>query len=246
MKFPSKPKEILIWILLLVFAVYYILVRDFGSIFHVFLVTSLTLLFDAAFLTIRKIKLFRLSAACASGLILSILLPPDVRLTVQIAAPFFAMASKHFLVSKGFHIFNPVAFGVVMVSIFFNVYPSWWAVSYSLVPAILILVLVGYVAIKRVKKGPVLLAFYTSLVIISLIRHENLNFVLDYTTLFFAFVMLCEPVTSPDKPKNQLIYGALVAFLIFITPAVILQIFKDPLIFALLIGNKFSFWRERL
>ncbi len=73
----------------------------------------------------------------------------------------------------------------------------------------------------------------------------------DPTVLFFAIVMLPEPMTSPIRPKLQIAFGITVAVLAILLshPWVTLHIpivasLPDPLIIALLISNATFFNRK--
>ena len=67
----------------------------------------------------------------------------------------------------------------------------------------------------------------------------NSTVFLDPTTLFFALVMLPEPMTSPPDYKKQALYGVLVgvlSYLLSVYPP-ISGLLPDVLIPALLLGN---------
>jgi len=242
-KLLKRPKESLILLLTL------ILLVSMTSFSIVQVITNLLagviscLLFDAFFLKLRKIKLFKLSAAFATGLILAILISPSAPLYVFVTASLAAMFSKNFIRLKNFHVFNPAAFGAFTSLIIFNIPISWWAVSYSLTPALITIIGVGYITIIKLKKLPVLVSFYTALIITFLLLNVPLQAIFDYTAIFFVFVMLCEPMTSPNKKTLQLAYGGLAALLSFTLPA---ELVKDPVIFSLLLVNGMGFYFERV
>src|SRR5206468_2445876 len=57
--------------------------------------------------------------------------------------------------------------------------------------------------------------------------------------LFFAFIMLTEPLTTPPTKRLQIMYGALVGFL-FVPQIHIGNIYSTPEL-ALIIGNIYSY-----
>ncbi len=252
MKLTRKPKECLIFLLTTLLLLSLFTNSPISVFRNVIVCVSFTFIFDVLFLKIRKIKLFKLSAAIVTGLILSMLIPLGEPVQIYAAASLVAMFSKNFIRLKNFHIFNPAAFGIMVLSLVFGIFPSWWVITSKPIPLILGLAAIGFLVLASLKKWPVFISFYlTFLITFILLRINEIglnavrNALFDYTTIFFALVMLCEPMTSPKTFKNQIIYGAAVGLIAITTPQYMLGIFNEPLTFALLIGNIINFKVER-
>lgn len=190
-----------------------------------------TVFFDLV-LTYLKSKTFFIPwSALVTGLIIALIISPNA-LWYQVAVICaLAMAGKNFLRINNRHLFNPAALGLFLGGIFFNLDVSWWGVS---AVVFLILLLPGYVSFYKMRRFGSILSF---LVFYNLL--SGFKLLLDPTTIFFALVMLPEPMTSPFDLKKQILYGAIVA-----TAALVLSyfpIFPDVLIPALLLGNVFNF-----
>ncbi|MEK9178191.1 MAG: RnfABCDGE type electron transport complex subunit D [Patescibacteria group bacterium] len=205
--------------------------------------------FDLLFLSLRRVKLFFPSAAIATGIILSLIIDPFAPFYVLIAAPFAAIFSKNFI-RMGRHIFNPAAFGALTIAILFSSQASWWGPSIYLgSPLYLLVFLPGLVSFYRMRRWRIISAFLLSYLILGTIF--NLQFsiynLFDPTLIFFSLVMLPEPMTTPNHPKRQILFGAFVALITFVLP----QLFQvsnlqfsmniDPLILSLLLGNLLFF-----
>lgn len=197
-----------------------------------FLSSAATIGSDFFFLKLRGKPLFFPSAAIVSAVIIVLLFPPNLP-WYQIFLPgVLAMLSKNFLRVWERHIFNPAAFGLLLGGIIFRQSTSWWGVSWQQVAgsplAFIILLTPFLVSALRMRRYFIQLSFLTSLAFFKVP-------ILDPTLLFFAAVMLPEPMTTPAKPITQLAFGAAVALLSTI------NYFPDPLLLALLISNVLFF-----
>lgn len=155
-----------------------------------------------------------------------------------------AMAGKYILFWKRKHIFNPAAAGVVTTSLLFGWYASWWVGTAPMLPFLLL----GVLIVRKIKRTKEIAAFFAASIVIMLISafFNHNNFILVFKNaftqspiLFFAFVMLTEPLTSPTRRRFQILYGALVAIVGNFVASEI----------ALLFGNIFAYFvgtRERL
>lgn len=187
-----------------------------------------------------------------SGLILTLIFGPlplvDNLLTLTFVA-FVASASKFVLVWRHAHVFNPAAFGVITSAFVLDVGASWWVGSVYLLPIVLVFGL--YEARYKINRLHLIISFFAAYVVFFLARSfilgadlapalEHLWNVLRYSPiLFFAFVMLVEPLTSPAERNKRIYYGVLVALLAVWLPEVIP---KAPytLELSLLAGNVFA------
>lgn len=157
-----------------------------------------------------------------TALILALILSPPATWYGWLVLPIVAtvaMASKYFLLMGHKHIFNPAAAGAVFAGIIFGYWPSWWVG----VPQILPLVMIGGLLIARKMKRLDMVALFIGLYLLLTFLQLILDippteafFTLIYVfstsaLVFFATIMLTEPLTSPTNRRMYLGYAALVA-----------------------------------
>lgn len=169
-----------------------------------------------------------------------------------IFASIFAMSSKYILNINKKHIFNPAAIAVLVSFLLTVGGASWWiGTSTMLIP-----VLFGLLIIRKIQRFSLVFAFLiTSLLVISLFSLISgfntlqvlINTLLESPILFFALVMLTEPLTTPPTRKLQIYYGIIVGVLFY--PQIhILSFYFTPEA-TLIAGNIFSYLvspKERL
>jgi Na+-transporting NADH:ubiquinone oxidoreductase subunit NqrB len=106
----------------------------------------------------------------------------------------------------------------------------------------------GLLMVRKLRRTDLVVSFLAvSLITFSgfiLLRGQELipsleKFFLTSPIIFFAFVMLTEPLTTPPTKKLRMIYGALTGFL-FAPQIHIGSIFSTPEL-SLLVGNVFSY-----
>ncbi len=193
-----------------------------------FLSITITIGTDFLFAGLRAKPFFFPSAAIVSAIIIALLTSPNSPWYQIILPGVLAMFSKNFLRTGDKHIFNPAAFGLLLGGIILGQNTSWWGVSWQQLAsqplAFIILLTPFLVSALRLRRYFIQLAF---LLVLAFFKVAPL----DPALLFFAAVMLPEPMTTPVRPISQLIFGAAVALLSLI------PYFPDPLLFALLVGN---------
>jgi len=159
------------------------------------------------------------------------------------AAGIFAMLSKYLLVYGKRHIFNPAALGGFAVAQLFGYHPSWWVGTVVLVPLVFI---AGQLILRKIKRYlmvSVFMALYLGYLIINFLLKDQAGELLHVVwlgltatpVLFFAYIMLTEPASSPNKLSQAIPYAVLVAVLFSVTA---LGIAPEE---ALLIGNALAF-----
>lgn len=161
----------------------------------------------------RKKVILPLSAAI-SGMIIALVLNPGIKWHIPLIVSVIAIAQKHIIRYKGRHIFNPANFGLLTAIFVFGAYITWWGQSIW----VLILLAGGLIAYRM--KRPELPLIFTGVFILllsfeALINKQPLIDSLFLVNLFFVFVMLIEPKTSPLTRKGRMIFGALAAALSF-------------------------------
>ncbi|HSX47575.1 MAG TPA: RnfABCDGE type electron transport complex subunit D, partial [Patescibacteria group bacterium] len=187
-----------------------------------------------------------------TGLILALILPPNINakgIAFFIMASILAMASKYIFTYKRSHIFNPAAVAIVLTNLGANQSATWWIGTSTMLPFVLI---GGVLVMRKIQREEMILTFFLfsilTTTLYSILGHtsiiSNLHaLILSSGTVFFGFVMFCEPYTSPSKRQLQILYAGLVA--IIIPPLFhIFNYYSSPEV-ALVIGNIFSFLSDR-
>jgi ferredoxin-NADP reductase/Na+-translocating ferredoxin:NAD+ oxidoreductase RnfD subunit len=159
-------------------------------------------------------------------------------------ASVLAMASKYILAVKGKHLFNPVALAVTLTYFTINQSASWWIGDARLLPFV---VAGGLLVARKIRRFDLALSFLcgalVTLLAASLFTGDFLNtlqrVVFFSPLLFFSFVLITEPLTTPPTRSLRVVYGAVVGFLF--TPVIHLGSFFTTPELALLIGNVFSY-----
>lgn len=164
-----------------------------------------------------------------SALILILILNPiqdQASLVSTFLVAVMTQASKYLFAINKKHIFNPVA-----IAILISGSATWWI---SNPKTSFMIAIGGLVLIYKLRRLKLLMCFLVTSIFIMFISGESIRgFVSSSPVLFFAFVMLTEPLTSPTSPKWQLVYGILIGIL-FTMPS-----FSPEL--ALIIGNILSY-----
>lgn len=183
-----------------------------------------------------------------TGLILACIITPisDIHsLPILIWAPILAMASKYIFAIGKKHLFNPAALAVAITALALNQSASWWVGTTWIAPVILI---GGLLLVRKLRRSDLVFSFFVAALLTTAAFTVTKNgdllktvdvIVLQSSLLFFAFVMLTEPLTTPPTVRLQILYGALVGVL-FAPQIHIGSVYSTPEL-ALLIGNIFSY-----
>ena len=160
-------------------------------------------------------------------------------------AAVWAMASKYILAIRRKHIFNPAAVAVALTAFTLNQAASWWVGTPAMVPFVLF---GGLLVARKTARFDLILSFLTAAcaVILGAELAKGVGVIpaagrllADTPVLFFAFVMLTEPSTTPPSRTRRVVYGAMVGSLF--APFLHLgQLYFTPEL-ALLVGNVFSY-----
>lgn len=188
-------------------------------------------------------------SASITALILFLIMPPPVTLMTGLfltLAAAIAMAGKFLLNVKGKHLFNPAALGAFAVGLAGLIYPTWWVGSMVMLPAVAIL---GFLVVRKIRRFDLVITFLLVAGVSTLARSlyfeesllETLSIaILSGPIVFFAAIMLTEPLTSPPTKTMRLVYGAVVALLVAI-PYNIGPVYSTPEL-ALILGNVFAYF----
>ncbi len=173
-----------------------------------------------------------------SALILGLIIAPPKNLQEVIFlgwAALLMVTSKFVLAIGKKHIFNPVTISVAITALTIRGSANWWVGNAAILP---IVAIGGFLIIRKIKRLDMVLAFLlAALILIGPSRWmRSIN---DTPLIFFAVIMLTEPLTTPPTRILRIIYGALVGILI--APQIHFgSIYTTPEI-ALIIGNIFSY-----
>lgn len=163
-----------------------------------------------------------------------------------------AILSKYIFRSRHANVFNPAALAVIASYYVFHTGQSWWGALTEMPLAVQVLLLVGGLFITdRVNKMPLVLTFLGTYFVLFTVT----SFIADprwvaeiyrlpdlEAALYFAFIILTDPPTSPAKYPDQLIFGVLVAgvsFAFFEWAGVVYY-----LLAGVLVGNVWESWRR--
>jgi len=156
-----------------------------------------------------------------------------------------AMASKYILAPGKKHFLNPAAISVAIVGFVLGQSASWWVANIYLLPFV---AATGYLLVRKIKRADLVLSFFTITILTSLTfslvagqtLFQSLLRPLAYSPiLFFAFIMLTEPMSIPPSRMLRIIYGLIVGFL-FVPNVHIGSFYFSPEL-ALIIGNFFVY-----
>jgi ferredoxin-NADP reductase/Na+-translocating ferredoxin:NAD+ oxidoreductase RnfD subunit len=187
-------------------------------------------------------------SAYITALILALIIAP-IKNSHDLAflgwAGLLSMATKYIFAIDKKHLFNPAAIAVVLTSLFANQSAVWWVGTLPLSPFVLV---GGYLIVHKIRRQDLVFSFFIvallATTVLGVASGQKISqlifrFVIDLPLLFFAFVMLTEPLTTPPTKKLRLLYGALVGFL-FVPQLHFKSIYLTPEI-VLIIGNIFVY-----
>ncbi len=191
-----------------------------------------------------------LESVYITTLILSLILTPFQNHSFQALPLLFwaavlAVSSKYILAINKKHIFNPVAISVVITDLALGSSASWWVGTAIMAPFVL---LSGLLIVRKTKRTDLVFSFILIALIVTfgqgMLKGSNAitlakQVIFDSPILFFAFVMLTEPLTTPPTKTLQSLYGGIVGFLF--SPYIHFGTFFTTPEIALVAGNIFSY-----
>lgn len=185
-----------------------------------------------------------------TALILALIITPPaageyiVSLKFLIAAGVLSEVSKYVINIGKKHIFNPAALAIVITSYTLGQSASWWVGTASMLGFVLI---GGLLITRKVQRFDAAIAFTITVAVIIVgftlgTGHTSLYFkqlILDSPLVFFATIMLTEPLTMPPTADGRIGYGILVGWL-FAPQTHFGTLYFSPEL-SLLVGNVFSY-----
>lgn len=187
-------------------------------------------------------------SSAITGLILFLILYPPTTIeegVVVAVTGIVAIASKYLLVWKGRLLFNPAAVGLVAIALFGRGEGIWWVGTPLLFPFVSVL---AFLIVRKLEREHLFLACAFSALLVALLvgvldggAVSEIVYALVFAgpLVFFAGIMVTEPLTTPPTRMLQVVYGIVVGA-ISVSPFVIGSFGTSPE-FALLVGNIFSF-----
>jgi Na+-translocating ferredoxin:NAD+ oxidoreductase RnfD subunit len=209
-------------------------------------------LVDALILRVRKKAWEFPSGAVLTALIVAMVLRAQEPWYVVTITSVAAVLSKYIFRSRSANVFNPAALAIVASFYAFHTGQSWWGALTEVAPwAQVTLVATGLFIVDRVNKMPLVLVFlgtyfllFTVTAFVSdprwvseVFRPPDLE-----AALFFAFIILTDPPTSPAKYPDQIVCGMIVAvaaYAFFEWAGVVYY-----LLAGVLAGNVWEAWRR--
>ena len=214
------------------------------------LITTTTLLFNKIFSYLFSAP-SNPESTYITALILALIISPPTSflapafLSLVFWASAWAVVSKYIFAIRDKHIFNPAALGVAVTALVLGQSASWWIGSWALLPFVLA---GGALITRKIKRFDLVFAFLVTATLVifvpallhgvGIVNGLSRAFVL-MPTIFFATIMLTEPLTTPPTRTLRILYGIFVGALFF-QNANIFGIYSTPAL-ALLIGNLFSY-----
>lgn len=192
-------------------------------------------------------------SAVITGLILALLFVPPTAVGewLQLAlVAVIAMASKYVLVIRGRHIFNPAAIAVVIASFSGLAYAAWWIATPALLPVTAVVAVLVLFRTRRLQMAGVFLAAAIAAIVAKSAITTGVSLgavtmaLTSWPLVFFAGIMLCEPLTLPPRRHQQFIEAALVGLFLGVAPHV--STFTTTPATALVFGNLLAwYWGAR-
>jgi Na+-translocating ferredoxin:NAD+ oxidoreductase RnfD subunit len=207
---------------------------------------------DALILRARKKGWEFPSGAVLTAMIVAMVLRAQEPWYVVALTSVAAVLSKYVFRARSANVFNPAALGIVASFYVFHTGQSWWGALPEVAPwAQPVLVAAGVFITGRVNKMPLVLTFlgayfllFTVTAFVSdprmvseVFRPPDLEAV-----LFFAFIILTDPPTSPVRYRDQVGCGilvALVSYAFFEWAGVVYYLLAGALA-----GNLWEAWRR--
>lgn len=153
-----------------------------------------------------------------TALILFLIMPPatsEKEMMILVLVGFIAIASKYLISPFRKHIFNPVALAIFIIYILNINTAIWWIGDPAMIPFLLIF---GFLIVHKLKRFAIFLAFIVAwLLSLSFFSRtiftsfQSFQFAIG-PTLFFATIMLTEPITTPPTKNYRLFMAPWLVF----------------------------------
>jgi len=182
-------------------------------------------LVDLLVLRVRKDVWEFPSGAVLTAMIVAMVLRAQEPWYVVTITSVAAVVSKYLFRSRSANVFNPAALAIIASFYVFHTGQSWWGALTDVPPiAKVVLLGAGVFIADRVNKLPLVLIFlgaYFLLFTVTAFVSNPLAVAEIFRTpdieaaLYFAFIILTDPPTSPAKYPDQIVCGLIVAVISF-------------------------------
>lgn len=218
------------------------------------LIASFLILMFSSYLTnMMFAKLFKAPANVESvyitAFILFFLIEPLITVNgiiILVAVSTIATISKYLFAIHRKHMFNPAAIAAVILTLTGSGAVIWWVATPVLSTLTLIL---GLLIVRKIKRFPMFATFVIvsiAALVYTYVVPSGMNFfsfakelLLSWPFVFFATIMLTEPLTTPPTTATQIIYAGIVG-LFFASKFTFGPFYSTPEL-ALIIGNIYSY-----
>jgi Na+-translocating ferredoxin:NAD+ oxidoreductase RnfD subunit len=209
-------------------------------------------LLDALILRVRKKAWEFPSGAVLTAMIVAMVLRAQEPWYVTTITSVFAILSKYIFRTRSANVFNPAALAMIASFYVFHTGQSWWGALTDVPPlAKLVLLVAGAIVVDRVNKMPLVLTFlgaYFLLFSVTAFVSNPLPVAEIFRTpdveaaLYFAFIILTDPPTSPAKYPDQIVCGIIVAVVSYAFFEWVGVVYY--LLAGVLAGNVWEAWRR--
>ena len=207
---------------------------------------------DVLILRVRKKAWEFPSGAVLTAMIVVMVLRAQEPWWVVTITSVAGVLSKYVLRSRSANVFNPAALGIVASFYAFHTGQSWWGALTDVAPVLkVVLLAAGVFVVNKVNKVPLVLTFlgaYFLLFTVTAFVSNPLAVAEIFRTpdaeaaLYFAFIILTDPPTSPAKYPDQVVYGVIVAVVSYVFFEVGGVVYY--LLAGVLVGNIWEAWRR--
>ncbi|MCI4353726.1 MAG: RnfABCDGE type electron transport complex subunit D [Thermoplasmata archaeon] len=240
------PPARITWIGLAVLAVYGTVFLQGMSFPSLLLLPMVAISTDLGLQGIRFSMVRWPDAALASGLFLTLLLPPSVPLVAAGTVTIAAIVLRHAIRYRGRPALNPAACGLLLGAVVFGTAPAWW-VALGPYGEWLMLGIAAVIIVRNLPQWQLPATFFAIyapfmfldrvLFSAALAPRVLLLGVFDPAVLFFGLFMVPEPRSAPSAPTGRLLYAGVVALSAVFLPTVLPSV---GIVVALLVGNLLS------
>ncbi len=239
-----------------------LLVAIILSVFGKLPFKPLTLVYSTAILLIVSwvtnglfVKVFKTHANVESvyitALILALIISPPSAgeyitiLPLLVWSGIWSMAAKFVLAINKKHVFNPAAFAVALTALTIGASATWWVGTLYMLPFVLI---GGLLVTRKIHRYDLVIGFIVAAIAMILFTSNSIAGIgsilrtvfINTPIVFFALIMLTEPLTTPPTRWRRVAYGVLTG-LLFAPALHIGSLYTTPEL-ALLAGNVLSFF----
>jgi Na+-translocating ferredoxin:NAD+ oxidoreductase RnfD subunit len=208
---------------------------------------------DAVILRVRRRRWHFPDGALLTAMLVAMVLSPRQPVYVTTVTAVLGVVTKYLVRVRKANVFNPAALGLVATFYVFHTAQSWWGALAEIAPVgLLVLVAAGVYETQRVNRVPSMLAFlgsYYALFTTTAFAGDPAKVAEVYrapdlhAALFFAFFMVTDPPTSPPRPRDQVVYGAIAGVVSYAAFEILGAAYF--LLAGVLVANTYAAWRRR-